>query len=60
MALGLAISGVFLLLGRGKKAGDMGPREAFAAVGLSWFLASAIGGLPFWLHGTLPTYTDAF
>jgi len=60
MAFGLAISGVFLLLGRGKKAGDMGPREAFAAVGLSWFLVSAIGGLPFWLHGTLTTYTDAF
>ena len=60
MVFGLAISSVFLLLGRGKKAGDMGPREAFAAVGLSWFLVSAIGGLPFWLHGTLPTYTDAF
>ena len=60
MVFGLAISSVFLLLGRGKKAGDMGPREAFAAVGLSWFLVSAIGGLPFWLHGTFSSYTDAF
>lgn len=60
LAAGLAVSGVLFCLGRDAKASDLGPREAFAVVSLSWVLCSAIGGLPFYLHGTVSTYTDAF
>lgn len=60
LAAGLAVSGVLFCLGRDAKASDLGPREAFAVVSLSWVLCSAIGGLPFYLNGTVPTYTDAF
>ncbi len=39
---------------------DMGIREAFAVVTLSWVVASAVGGLPFYIGKLAPTYTDAF
>jgi len=60
LGVGLAISGVLFCLGRDAKASDLGPREAFAVVSLSWILCSAIGALPFYLHGSVSTYTDAF
>jgi len=60
LAAGLAVSGVLFCLGRDAKALDLGPREAFAVVSLSWILCSAIGALPFYLHGSVSTYTDAF
>ena len=39
---------------------DVGAREGFAIVGLSWIALSAIGALPFVLGGVLPSYTNAF
>jgi len=39
---------------------DLGVREGFAIVALSWFVLSLIGALPFVLGGVLDTYTDAF
>ncbi len=39
---------------------DLGVREGFAIVALSWFVLSLIGALPFVLDGVLDTYTDAF
>ncbi|NBB74070.1 MAG: TrkH family potassium uptake protein [Bacteroidetes bacterium] len=39
---------------------DLGVREGFAIVALSWFVLSLIGALPFVLSGVLDTYTDAF
>ena len=35
-------------------------REAFAIVSFSWVVASAIGALPYVLHGTTANFTDAF
>jgi trk system potassium uptake protein TrkH len=60
LAAGLAVSGLLFCLGRNAKASELGPREAFAVVSLSWILCSGIGALPFYLHGSVPTYTDAF
>ena len=60
LGVGLALSAFLFFLGRHAKASDLGPREAFAVVTLSWILCSGIGGLPFYFHGTVPTYTDAF
>ena len=39
---------------------DVGAREGFAIVGLSWITLSLIGALPFVFGGVLPSYTDAF
>ena len=60
MLTGLVISLVLYLLGRKGKASDLGIKEAFGVVTFSWILASIIGGLPFWLHGTVPTFTEGF
>ena len=60
IAAGLAFSAALFLLGRDADYADMGVREAFAVVTFSWVVASAVGGLPYLLHGTVPTFTDAF
>jgi trk system potassium uptake protein len=39
---------------------DIGPREGFAIVTVSWILFSAFGALPFYFAGALPSYTDAY
>ncbi len=38
----------------------LGHREGFIVVSTGWILASLLGGLPYLLHGALPTLTDAF
>lgn len=40
--------------------GVLTTREGFAAVGLSWFVMSAFGTLPYLLTGAIPSLTDAF
>jgi len=39
---------------------DVGAREGFAIVALSWIVLSLIGALPFVLGGVLDSYTNAF
>jgi len=39
---------------------EIGIKEAFAVVGFSWIIASAVGALPYIFSGVLPDYTDAF
>ncbi|MBQ1270682.1 MAG: TrkH family potassium uptake protein [Clostridia bacterium] len=34
-------------------------KEGFAIVALAWIGLSALGALPFWLSGTIPSYIDA-
>ncbi len=36
------------------------PKDGFLLVTLSWIAASAVGALPFFLSGAIPSYTDAF
>ncbi len=35
-------------------------REGFLIVSAGWILAAFFGGLPYWIHGTLPSLTDAY
>ena len=42
------------------QASDLGIREGFAIVVLSWLTLSLIGALPFVVGGVLESYTDAF
>ncbi|PIE55486.1 MAG: potassium transporter [Dethiosulfovibrio peptidovorans] len=60
IAIGLGIGVVLYCLGRGQDYQELGIREAFAVVSLSWILASSIGAVPFYMAGTTSTYTDAF
>ncbi|MDY0179612.1 MAG: potassium transporter TrkG, partial [Synergistaceae bacterium] len=60
MATGLLVSAVLFAVGFKAKARDLGVREAFAVVSLSWVFASAIGGVPYLLNGTVSSFTDAF
>ncbi|PSQ92636.1 MAG: potassium transporter [Bacteroidetes bacterium SW_4_67_19] len=39
---------------------DLGVREGFAIVALSWLVLSLVGAAPFVLGGVLESYTDAF
>lgn len=60
----LTTSGTGLLLYLlGKPRGGralLGHREGFLIVTASWVLVSFFGGLPYLLHGTLPTLVDAY
>ena len=38
----------------------MGIREGVGVTGFSWLAASFIGALPYWVSGSVPSYTDAF
>lgn len=35
-------------------------REGFLIVSAGWILAAFFGALPYWIHGTLPSLTDAY
>lgn len=60
MLCGFVLSGILFAAGRRARARDLGVREAFAAVTLSWIMASAVGALPYVFHGSVPTFTDGF
>lgn len=60
ISCGLIAAGALFAMGRHSRTHDLGIREAFAAVSLSWVMASCIGALPYFLYGSVPTYTDAF
>ncbi len=60
IAVGLSLSAILYAVSRKADMNKMGTREAFASVTLSWIIASAIGALPYFIHGSAPTYADAF
>ncbi len=60
IVMGLGGAAVLFVLGWGDEYSELGLREAFAVVSLSWVFASLIGALPFYLSGSLPSFTDAF
>lgn len=39
---------------------EIGHREGFAIVGFSWLAAAALGALPFYLSGAIPSYLNAY
>ena len=39
---------------------DVGKREGYLIVTFGWILMSAFGAIPFVVHGSIPSYTDAF
>lgn len=61
----VASTGITAAVGRGlsklqPKNDNLRAREGFAIVSLSWILVSFFGGLPFLLHGSVPSLVDCF
>ena len=59
IAAGVAVSGAMWWYSGGREA-HSGLREGIAITGFSWFVASFIGALPFYISGFAPTFPDAF
>jgi trk system potassium uptake protein TrkH len=60
ITLGLILSGVLYLGGRNADYDDLGIKDGFVVVSLSWIIASVVGALPYYLYGAVPTFADAF
>lgn len=58
-AIGAGVGGFLLLILR-KRSNVIYAKEGFAIVALTWLAMSAIGALPFYMSGDIPSYTDAF
>ncbi len=56
----IPFSGVIYFITRNNRNKIMSPRDGFMLVTLSWIGASALGALPFYLSGAIPSYTDAY
>ena len=61
----LASSGIGILVGGGlaftfRPDQEIGHREGFCIVALSWILAAALGALPYFFSGKIPNYIDAY
>jgi len=52
--------GILLICGPSLDYKELRKRESYLSVTLSWVIISMIGSLPFMIHGSIPTFTDAF
>src|SRR5574344_2750396 len=57
VTLGFSLLGILLTP---KIKVEMGKREGYLIVALVWIVFSLFGMLPFWLSGSIPSFTDAF
>ena len=58
-AISLVLAIVALLIGRNPSS-FIGKREGSVIVTFTWVVFSLVGLLPFWLSGSIPSFTDAF
>ena len=55
------ISGILLNLFTAKRRGkQFSAKDGFLMVTFSWIIASAVGALPFYLSGTIPSFAEAY
>ena len=59
-ALACELVGVGLRALGNKGSESLFTREGYAIVSLSWIALSALGALPFYISGSIPSYVDAF
>ncbi|PJB83940.1 MAG: potassium transporter [Acidobacteria bacterium CG_4_9_14_3_um_filter_49_7] len=60
VAVMTTVGGLVLVGTRNLKAPALTPRDGYLLVSVSWLTAAAFGALPFYLSGSMPTYTNAF
>ena len=58
-AISLAFAGTALFFGRNPSP-TIGKREGSVIVTFTWIIFSLVGLLPFWMSGSIPSFTDAF
>ncbi len=58
--LSIAVIGGLIFASLRKYKKDIRKRESYLIVGSGWIVMSAFGALPFVVHGSIPSYTDAF
>ncbi|MDD2452392.1 MAG: TrkH family potassium uptake protein [Synergistaceae bacterium] len=58
--LGLIFSSLLFFGGRNADYDDLGIKDGFIVVSLSWIIASAVGALPYYFYGSVPSFADAF
>ena len=56
--IGSIIGVALTTLIKGEK--EMGHKEGFVVVAFAWLAAAALGALPYWLSGGIPSYLDAY
>lgn len=54
------VSGIILMVSGRNSAKDIGKREGYIIVAITWIICSFFGLLPFYISGAIPTVTDAF
>ncbi len=57
---GIIAVGIVLFLLTHEDKFEVKKRESFIIVGIGWIVMSLFGALPFVVHGSIPSYTDAF
>ncbi|MEW6527346.1 MAG: potassium transporter TrkG [Spirochaetota bacterium] len=60
IAVVILVAAITLILLRHKKVEILTTRDGFLLVTFSWISASIIGAFPFYISGSIPSYTDAF
>ncbi|MBT3345693.1 MAG: TrkH family potassium uptake protein [Gemmatimonadetes bacterium] len=62
LAVAAATSGAIggLLYWRFRRHQSLHPRHAFLIASAGWVIVSAVSALPFMIHGSIPSFTDAF
>lgn len=58
--LGLAAVGAIIVYATRKAQKEIKKREGYLIVCLGWIVMSMFGAIPFVVHGSIPSYTDAF
>lgn len=58
--IGTSIVGAISFVLTRNKDHEIRKREGYIVVGLGWIVLSLFGALPFVIHGSIPSYTDAF
>ncbi|OGU59138.1 MAG: potassium transporter [Ignavibacteria bacterium RBG_13_36_8] len=58
--LGTTLIGSILQLLTRQDTKEISKRDGYIVVSLGWIIMSFFGALPFFLHGSIPNYTDAF
>jgi trk system potassium uptake protein TrkH len=55
-----SLLGLLLFLSTKNKDKEIKKREGYIVVSIGWIVTSLVGAIPFVLHGSIPSYTDAF
>ncbi len=57
---GISTLGLIILFATKNATGEIRKRDGYIVVSIGWIVMSLFGALPFYFHGAIPSYTDAF